>query len=460
MKFTKDALAKALFGIILFCMCSSGILANSLTAKAGHPAISNVSDGMEKTSVKETRNGVVRIFNLMDEGFGTGSGFGIGTVGEETDIFITNRHVVEKEDGTISDAIYILLDNDAITFSVQNGEYYYTPDEAHMVRCSVIYAPDDYPDFAILKAEQHVKGRAALPLMSSRDADVMDTIYAFGYPSNADFNTDKYIPARIEDVTGTQGVISSFKTLENQRDTEFIQHDAHINHGNSGGPLVTADGNVIAINTFIAGDGAEYGGSVIIDYAMEALQDLGIPYETGTKGKETIEENTSDGGDETGEEAEEADKNAENGSRNELIMWLGLGVTGLLIVIILTAVSGKKKSEESHESQSPKDSGFRLQGVSGLFFGRRFAINGRIRVGRDPQSEIIYPAATKGISSKHCEIILYNGEVYLQDVGSTYGTFVNGTRLQPNRPVVLHAGETFYLGHPGESFVVIDKNKM
>ena len=172
MKFTKDALAKALFGITLFCMCSSGILANSLTAKASHPAISNVSDGTEKTSVKETRNGVVRIFNLMDEGFGTGSGFGIGTVGEETDIFITNRHVVEKEDGTISDAIYILLDNDAITFSVQNGEYYYFSDEAHMVRCSVIYAPDDYPDFAILKAEQNVKGRAALPLMSSRDAEI------------------------------------------------------------------------------------------------------------------------------------------------------------------------------------------------------------------------------------------------------------------------------------------------
>ena len=426
----KILLKTALFYILfaVFCGCSFSVKA-------------------EKTSMKETYRGVVRIFIPLDMGYSTGSGFGVGTIGKETDIFITNRHVIEKEDGTISDDIYILLDNEAVTFGVENGENYYYMNENHMVKCSVLYTTDNYPDFAILKAEQNVKDRTALPLMSSKEADVLETVYALGYPANADFNTDKYMPSLAEDVTGTQGVISSFKTLDEAADTEIIQHDAHINHGNSGGPLVTADGNVIAINTFITGDGAEYSGSVVIDYVIEALNNLGIYYETGAG---TAEENT---------EKEKEEVKEEQDFSVTLGILAAAGAVGVLIGIILIIGFAKKQPEENHEENRPKDSGFRLQGVSGVFSGRRYAINERIHIGRDPQSELVYPAGTMGISSRHCEIMLQNGEVCLLDKGSTYGTFVNGARIQPNRPVVIHAGETFYLGHPGESFVIIDKNR-
>lgn len=450
MRFTKEALKKPLFGIAVFCMLFISIPGNSFDIKAGADGWKNAASDDEKVNAREARKGVVRIFNRMDNGSSMGSGFGVGTVGEETDIFITNRHVVVKEDDTVSDEIYILLDNEALIRYVENGERRMSMNLDHMVKCKVLYTTEDYPDFAILQAERKVEGRVALPLLSSLEANEMDTVYAVGYPGNADFNTDKYVPASVADETSTQGVISSFKILENSENTEIIQHDASINHGNSGGPLITADGNVIGINTYGFGEVGnskagentmlEYSASVIIDYVMDELDELGIYYEKGTVKTEKKFDFPID------------------------IKILAAAVTGVLVLIIVSVVFlGKKKKGEENKNKPGKasstDNGLRLQGVSGAFAGRRFAIHGSIRIGRDPQSQIAYPGNTQGISGRHCELILKDGVVYLQDVGSTYGTFVNGIRIQPNQPIVLRAGETFYLAQPQECFVLVDKKQ-
>lgn len=84
-----------------------------------------------------------------------------------------------------------------------------------------------------------------------------------------------------------------------------------------------------------------------------------------------------------------------------------------------------------------QDSLLRLQGVSGTFAGRRFPMADTVRIGRDPSlNQLSYPANVKGISRQHCELRLVNGQVYLKDLGSTYGTFLgSGQRLarQPAR---------------------------
>jgi serine protease Do len=73
--------------------------------------------------------------------------------------------------------------------------------------------------------------------------------------------------------TVTVGVVSAVSRVNQQlnpvpgRDLEYIQTDAAINHGNSGGPLLNIRGEVVGINTAIISDG-ESGGNLGIGFAV------------------------------------------------------------------------------------------------------------------------------------------------------------------------------------------------
>ncbi len=69
--------------------------------------------------------------------------------------------------------------------------------------------------------------------------------------------------------TATQGIISN--AMHKQNEIEYIQHDAALNPGNSGGPLIDRHGHVIGVNTFIIRDGNNIGFSLPVDYLARAL---------------------------------------------------------------------------------------------------------------------------------------------------------------------------------------------
>ena len=70
--------------------------------------------------------------------------------------------------------------------------------------------------------------------------------------------------------TATQGIISS--TQQQRADILYLQHDAALNPGNSGGPLVDQSGKVLGINTFIVRDGNNIGFSLPVNVLSEILQ--------------------------------------------------------------------------------------------------------------------------------------------------------------------------------------------
>lgn len=424
-------------------------------------------------AINESRSGVVRIaayapasLVMDDDGslyvyemtYNFGSGFGVGTAGEATEHFVTNTHVVMSDavvydtDGEVlgymsvpATNVYILLND--LSWDAFAGEV----DQSQCVPCEVLYASEDtgYPDYAVLKAASAPAGRVALPLLPEEDAvRETDEVYALGYPGTSDTTeVDTYgieRPASVENVTVTRGVISRFTTSPNLGSTRIIQHDATINGGNSGGPLLNADGAVIGINTYTVtpdGGGNSSSYAVRISYVTAKLDELGIDYDVYTPGGVSV--------------------------------WIFVGIGVVVIAAAAAAVIlilRRKKSKAAARTEQtpptptpthidtpvPGDSGLRYQAKSGVFAGRRFAIAGTVRIGRDREcNDFVYPESARGVSRRHCELSAANGAVTLRDLGSSYGTFVNGVRLAANQTATLYPGDEFSVGSATETFVIV-----
>lgn len=414
--------------------------------------------GASGETAAQSRSGVVRILvQLPDGNIAMGSGFGVGKKGESTDTFVTNFHVVgeqpyQMEGGSVQTlpplAVWILKNSNAWVPGVGL-------DTSNAISCNVLYAKEEYPDIAVIQAVEEVPERVALPLLEDENkVEVGDAVYALGYPATSDYTEGTVygttLPGGVADVTITSGIISRFTTSSSLGDTRLIQHDATINGGNSGGPLIDSRGSVIGINTYKIGGGENTDNSsysVRIDYIKDVLDDLHIEYDL-----------------------------YQGDSGLPVTMVLAVAAFALLVIAAAAVVMARKKkrprvspaaapapaagSAKASGGQSiAGDSGLRFQGVSGAFKGKRFAITAQVRIGRDPaKNDFVYPAGTKGISGVHCILVYQDGQLYLQDLGSTYGTFVNGgQRLAANQAVVLQTGDKFCLGSEEECFVITRK---
>lgn len=401
----------------------------------------------------DSRSGVVRILALLPDlttgevYYATGSAFGVGKAGEPTDIFVTNTHVVQDLYYTESGAT---VDAPAVSVWILKNDMAWNPvtglDTSQAIPCTVLYASSGmYPDYAVLRAGEAPEGRVALPLLAD-DADVAvgDSVYALGYPGSSDETEEgsygSSLVADVEDVTVTSGVVSRFSEGSSLGNTRLIQHDAQINHGNSGGPLIDESGAVIGINTYGIGGDASTGDvnsyySVRISYVRDKLDELGISYDVAGGGA-----------------------------------WVFI-VIGLVIVLAAAAfVLWKKGLIRFSLPKLPRRKGkasgmgldeLRIQCVSGAFAGKRFALSPQVRMGRDPtKNDLVFPDGTQGVSGVHC-VLIYDsaaGSLYIKDLGSTFGTFVNGgKRLAPSQAMPLNVGDRFSLGSERESFMVTRK---
>jgi serine protease Do len=155
-----------------------------------------------------------------------GSGFIVGKEG----IVVTNNHVIE--------------DADEITVTTADGEDF----------PATVIGRDALSDVAVLKI-QHENGDD-FPFVSFGDSDeerIGDWVIAIGNPFG-------------QAGTVTAGIISARnRTLNAGNDVEFLQTDASINRGNSGGPLFNMKGEVIGVNTAIF---SPTGGNVGIGFAI------------------------------------------------------------------------------------------------------------------------------------------------------------------------------------------------
>ncbi len=166
---------------------------------------------------------------------GAGSGFII----ESDGYVITNHHVVDG-----ADQIVVRM--------ADRREF-----EAELV------GSDPLSDVALLKIDA-----GDLPTLELGDSEKLrpgEWVVAIGSP----FNFDQSVTAGIVSAKG--------RSTNQQQYVPFIQTDVAINRGNSGGPLLNMDGEVVGINSWILSSGGGYMGlsfSIPIETANAAVQQL------------------------------------------------------------------------------------------------------------------------------------------------------------------------------------------
>ena len=154
-------------------------------------------------------------------------GLGSGFIVDPNGFIVTNRHVIKGAD--------------EIQVTLENKKKY---------KARVVYA-DPKTDVAIIKIDG-----ANFPfarLGDSHTLEVGDWVLAIGNP----LGLNQTVTAGIVSAKGRSLGISDVR--------DFIQTDAAINRGNSGGPLVNIDGRVVGMNTAIASGS---GGNIGIGFAI------------------------------------------------------------------------------------------------------------------------------------------------------------------------------------------------
>jgi hypothetical protein len=115
-------------------------------------------------------------------------------------------------------------------------------------------------DLAILRTDGGGPGRRALELRPVASVRVGEEVLAIGSPG---------MGPRALEATVTRGIVSGIRTMDG---VTVLQTDAALNPGNSGGPLVDAQGRVVGINTAKAQGSESIGFAVVADYGQALVE--------------------------------------------------------------------------------------------------------------------------------------------------------------------------------------------
>lgn len=231
-------------------------------ANAAVPAVVHIKT---KVPARKVTNGIGRRgqADIFEEFFGPGfygptvipeqRASGSGVIVSEDGYIVTNNHVISSDNGNIADEITVTLNNRK-TYKAK------------------VIGRDPSSDLAVLKIEGD-----KLPYILFGNSDNIQLgqwVLAVGYP----LNLETTVTAGIVSATGRSIGINSRQVKRGETAVEaFIQTDAAVNQGNSGGALINTSGQLIGINSAILAPNGTYAGysfAIPVNLAKKIVNDI------------------------------------------------------------------------------------------------------------------------------------------------------------------------------------------
>src|SRR2546427_5684619 len=184
---------------------------------------------------KQNSPAVVLIQQL--DAAGNWTSLGSGFVVSPSGVIVTNNHVIAPDAGAVK-----------LTIKLPKGDVF--------TDVRVIYT-EARRDFAVLSIK--ALGLPTLKVGDSDTVEVGDQVVAIGNPKGLE-------------LTFTSGIVESVR-VDPSQGYRFIQHQAPISPGSSGGPLLNMKGEVIGINTFTIKDAQNLNGAIPINYVKPYFAD-------------------------------------------------------------------------------------------------------------------------------------------------------------------------------------------
>ena len=390
---------------------------------------------------------VVRIVRQTNQGLGAGTGFAI------------------NDQGYIATNVHVIADAHAIKAVPTNSNALYEVE---------VIATSPELDLAIA----HIPDITLPPIaLSLAPATKGQKVWSIGYPGGADRNRPAHDP------TVQDGVIGRiFSGAWHTQQLRIIQHNAPTNPGNSGGPLLDDCSRAVGVNTQASlvvitspssgvtrvPHAAGIYWSSHIEELANLLDDHGIAFQAESDDCVAAGGTGSSGeAEKARREAEEARVQAEEASDQFFIYLLLLG--GVALVSLVVAL--KKPRQLAQQTlakprqlvQQMSRRATKKEGVGAVAKGPKYGLvlagfdsHGHrvcielspaqlagqrlgLSLGRHPElvDEVV---ADGNVSRRHLRIAAAGDRLYVEDLNSSNGTFLNEQRLSPFKPARLDYG--------------------
>ena len=388
-----------------------------------------------------------------------GSAFAVSKNADGSIILVTNRHCV--------DSIYADEEIASLVgrgYVIENEIYIVNDDADHMVQAEVI-SISKKTDLALLRVRSLNNRDLLLKIWKGDPSELVQaTVYTAGFPGASDGikKATAYYQLRsdIDSVTLADGKVTRIIDAGQTEFGEVIQHTAATNSGNSGGPLLDEDGNVIGVNTWSSTEGEMTFWSISNRGLISFLEENSISYQEGKRIHKT----------------------------DPALIAIGAAVVLAIVIIVaaarqrkvnkeqnrqieellhkrflthLTSIIAPKKTvhteqkalpkKEPSDSSSGTGSGRVLRCDHGALAGQSYPFKKSIVIGRDPQKcDVVFQKDIPNVSRVHC-ILRFNGEtVTVRDENSSSGTYIDGKRIEPGTDIVFHRGHKLGIGSANE----------